>query len=69
MLDEQVFNLEMRRLLKRFGVSAQREVERAVWSAIEAGQLSGDEALQASVTLAIDSLSLRFHIEDTIALS
>ncbi len=69
MLDEQVFNLEIRKLLKRFGVSAQREVERAVWSGIESGELSGGEALEASVTLAIDSLSLRFRIEDTIRLS
>ena len=28
MLDEQVFNLEIRKLLKRFGVAAQREVEK-----------------------------------------
>ncbi len=69
MLDEQVFNLEIRKLLKRFGVSAQREVEKAVRSQIESGDLSGDEALRASVTLAIDDLDLSFSIEDTIALS
>ena len=69
MIDEQVFNLEIRKLLKRFGVVAQREVEKVVRSGIESGELSGDEKLPASITLAIDDLELRFRIEDEIALS
>ena len=69
MLDEQVFNLEIRKLLKRFGVAAQREVEKIVRSGIESGALSGAEKLPASITLAIDDLELRFRIEDEIALS
>ena len=69
MLDEQVFNLEIRKLLKRFGVAAQREIEKVVRSLIDSGQLSGDETLSASVTLAIDEIDMRFRIEDTIALS
>jgi len=69
MLDEQVFNMEIRKLLKRFGISAQREIEKVVRSQIDSGELSGDETLSASVTLAIDDLDLRFRVEDTIALS
>ncbi len=69
MLDEQVFNLEIRKLLKRFGIAAQREVEKAVRSQIDSGELSGDETLAASVTLAIDDLEMHFRLEDTIALS
>ncbi len=69
MLDEQVFNLEIRKLLKRFGVAAQREVEKVVRSGIESGKLSGDEKLTASITLAIDELEMRFRIKDEIALS
>ena len=69
MLDEQVFNLEIRKLLKRFGVGAQREVEKVVRSQIDSGELSGDESLSASVTLVIEDLDMRFRIEDTIALS
>ncbi len=69
MLDEQVFNLEIRKLLKRFGVAAQREVEKVVRSGIESGKLSGDEKLTASITLAIDDLEIRFRIKDEIALS
>jgi len=69
MLDEQVFNMEIRKLLKRFGISAQREIEKVVRSQIDSGELSADETLSASVTLTIDDLDLRFRIEDTIALS
>ena len=69
MLDEQVFNLEIRKLLKRFGIAAQREVEKVVRSQIDSGELSGDETLAASVTLAIDDLEMHFRLEDTIALS
>lgn len=69
MLDEQVFNMEIRKLLKRFGISAQREIEKVVRSQIDSGELSGDETLSASVTLAIDDLDLRLRVEDTIARS
>ncbi len=69
MLDEQVFNLELRKLLQRFGVAAQREVEKVVRLLIDSGQLSGDETLSASVTLAINDIDMRLRIEDTIALS
>lgn len=69
MLDEQVFNLEIRKFLKRFGIAAQREVEKVVRSQIDSGELSGDETLAASVTLAIDDLEMHFCLEDTIALS
>lgn len=69
MLDEQVLNMEIRKLLKRFGISAQREIEKVVRSQIDSGELSADETLSASVTLTIDDLDLRFRIEDTIALS
>lgn len=69
MLDEQVLNLEIRRLLKRFGIAAQREVEKAVRSQVNTGGLSGDEMLSTSITLVIDGLDMRFRVEDTIALS
>lgn len=68
MLDEQKFNLEVRRLLKRFGVGAQREIEKRVRGALESGALGTEEALAASVTLEVPAVGLRFRVEDTIAL-
>lgn len=69
MLDEDTFNLEVRKLLKTFGVGAQREIEKAVDDGLEAGRLSGDESLSATIRLAIPELSLEFTTEGEIALS
>jgi len=69
MLDEDTFNLEVRKLLKTFGVGAQREIEKAVDEALESGRLSGDEALSASIRLEIPKLDLSFTTDGDIRLS
>jgi hypothetical protein len=69
MLDEDTFNLEVRKLLKTFGVGAQREIEKAVDDALEDGRLSGDETLSASIRLEISGLDLHFTTDGEIALS
>lgn len=69
MLDEDTFNLEVRKLLKTFGVGAQREIEKAVDEALESGQLSGDETLAASIRLEIPELDLSFTTDGDIGLS
>ena len=50
-MNEEVFNLDLRKFLKRFGVTAQREIERAVADAIERGTLTGSETLVVRATL------------------
>lgn len=69
MIDEDTFNLEVRKLLKTFGVGAQRKIEKAVDDALESGRLSGDETLSASIRLEIPDLGLEFATEGEIALS
>jgi len=69
MLDEDTFNLEVRKLLKTFGVGAQREIEKAVDEALEAGRLSGDETLSASIRLEIPGLDFEFTTTGDVALS
>ncbi len=68
-MDEDTFNLEVRKLLKTFGVSAQREIEKAVDDAIDSGRLDGDEALPASIRLDIPAVDLSFTTEGSIELS
>lgn len=68
-MNDEVFNLAIRKFLKQFGVTAQREIERAVASAVEAGQLSGDERLQARAVLTIDGLGTLASIEGDIPLA
>lgn len=69
MLDEDTFNFEVRKLLKTFGVGAQREIEKAVDDALEAGRLSGEQTLSASIRLEIPGLDLDFTTDGKVALS
>ncbi len=69
MIDEATLNLEIRKFLKTFGVSAQREIENAVRAKVRAGDLSGDEMLGARITLELEEADLVYEQEGTIALS
>lgn len=68
-MNEEAFNLSLRKFLKTFGVTAQREIERAVQAAIESGTLGDKKALKARATLRIDELELHETIEGEIVLS
>jgi hypothetical protein len=68
-MDEEVFNLELRRFLKHFGVTAQREVERAVDAALRSGTLSHEGALPVRATLTIPGVLPELLIDGEIALS
>jgi hypothetical protein len=67
-MDDDVFNMQIRKFLKIVGVTSQREIENAVREAMAAGRLEGNERLGVKVTLAIDELGLNKVIEDTISL-
>ena len=67
-MNEETFNLQIRKFLKKVGISSQREIERAVREGIESGALEGNEKLDASVRLTIPSLGVSLDIDDRIAL-
>jgi hypothetical protein len=67
-MNEETFNLELRKFLKRFGVTAQREIERAVNTALQGRSLAGDEVLKVNATLAIPGVLQTLHIDGEIAL-
>jgi hypothetical protein len=68
-MDEEVFNLELRKFLKRFGFTAQREIEKAVGAAIQRHALTGQEVLKVDATLTIPGVLPQLHIDGEIALS
>ena len=68
-MDEERFNLSLRKLLKQFGVTAQREVEKAVQTALESGALTGREVLQARVSMAVEGLPTDITVEGKIELA
>jgi Family of unknown function (DUF6494) len=67
-MNEDIFNMEVRKFLKKVGITAQREIEQAVREAIAAGRLKGSEELSARMTLNIESLGLSHEIDGKIGL-
>ena len=55
-MDEDTFNMSVRKFLKTLGVTAQREIEVAVREQLAAGELKGDETLEATATVSVRSL-------------
>jgi hypothetical protein len=68
-MDEELFNLELRKFLKRFGVTAQREIEKAVNAALQDHALTGQEVLKVAATLSIAGVLPPLQIDGEIALS
>jgi hypothetical protein len=67
-MNEETFNLSIRKFLKMVGVSSQREIEHAVAKAREAGKIKGDETFPAQITLEIAGLSLKVKFDGKIEL-
>jgi ribosomal protein L1 len=68
-MNEDVFNMSLRKFLKKVGVTSQREIEKAVRDAIDKGQLKGDETLQAEVTIKVGGVQLTEKIDGKIELT
>jgi uncharacterized protein DUF6494 len=67
-MDQETFNLSIRKFLKMVGVNSQREIEQAVQKAITSGRLQGNETLDAKCTLEIPSLGVRVPFDGQIKL-
>jgi hypothetical protein len=67
-MDEEAFNISIRKFLKVVGVSSQREIEHAVAKAMADGTLGGTESLPATMTLEIPALGLKVPFDGQIAL-
>ncbi len=67
-MNEDKFNMEVRKFLKKVGVTSQREIEQAVREALDTGKLSGTETLRAKVTLTLEGVGLTYDIDGEIDL-
>ena len=67
-VDEEGFNISIRKFLKTVGVSSQREIEQAVARALAAGGISGTESFPAKMTLQIGGLALDVVFDGEIRL-
>jgi hypothetical protein len=68
-MDEEAFNLSIRRFLKKLGVTSQREIELAVRELLDAGKLSGNETLEARAVVTVDGLEREIVVTGEIALA
>ncbi len=67
-MNEDVFNLQIRKFLKKVGIQSQRAIEMAVREKLSSGELAGSESLIAQVTLVVDQVGVKHTIEDAIDL-
>ncbi|HUU71882.1 MAG TPA: DUF6494 family protein [Burkholderiales bacterium] len=67
-MNEDNFNMSIRKFLKMTGVGSQREIEQAVAKALASGKLEGAGKLPVSMKLTIPSLGLDVNFDGDIAL-
>ena len=68
-MDEDAFNMSVRKFLKTLGETAQREIELTVREQLAAGELKGDEVLETTATVTVRGLPREVTVTGTIALS
>lgn len=68
-MNEETFNLSIRKFLKNVGVRSQHEIEQAVANAVAAKKLTGTEPLHATMNLKVAELGLDVHFAGTIDLA
>ena len=67
-MNEDVFNGSIRKFLKTLGVTAQREIEKAVREAVAQGRIKGNERFPATATVTLGGLGLSHEIKGEIEL-
>jgi hypothetical protein len=67
-MDQEALNISIRKFLKHFGVTAQREIEQAVQRGLAEGTLRGTEAIPVRATLVVGGLVRDFTIDGEITL-
>ena len=67
-MDQETFNLSIRKFLKMVGINSQREIEQAVASALANDTIKGSEAFPAKVTLVVAGLRINVSFDGEIRL-
>ena len=67
-MNEETYNISIRKFLKMVGVSSQREIEQAVAKALQAGSIAGNAELPARMTLEIPGVQLKVGFDGEIHL-
>lgn len=67
-MNEETFNMSIRKLLKAFGIRSQLEIEKAVQKALAEKRISGSESFPVQVQLRVAELDIDFKLDGDIKL-
>lgn len=67
-MNEDVFNMSVRKFLKTLGVTSQREIEKAVRDAQAAGTIPESGKIKANARVTVESVDLDFSVDGFIDL-
>jgi len=67
-MNEEAFNMSIRKFLKKVGINSQREIEQSVREMLAQGKLKGDEMLGVQATFSLEGREDTWTIEEKIKL-
>ena len=67
-MDEEAFNMSVRKFLKQLGITAQREIELGVRERLDAGELGVEATLPARATVIVEGLPNEITVTGEIRL-
>ena len=67
-MNEDALNGSIRKFLKTLGVTAQREIEKAVREQLSEGKLKGNEKFAAKATVTVSGIGLAHEVSGEIEL-
>lgn len=65
-MNEQSMNMQIRKFLKKVGITAQRDIEAALRRAEARGALPAGAEVPLSMTLRADSIGIELVVDDTL---
>ena len=65
-MNEEALNTSVRKFLKKVGITAQREIEKAVRDGAASGALKAGAKLPAKATITLGGVALKFEIDGDI---
>ena len=68
-MDENFFNLEIRKFLKNFGITAHQEIEKKVRESLTNNSINKNEILEVEANLNIKKINLNHKISGNIKLN
>ncbi len=68
-MNEEKFNMSLRKFLKTVGVTSQQHIEKAVRDGIASGKIKGNEKLPAKIVLTVGGVNLNYEVKGDLELA